>query len=328
MPTLDEAIENALASLNSEESNQEQATDVEPEEGTLDEAIDAEDEGEPEDGDEEADEGGEPVELTDDQMVTIGGKTGTVKDLLMRQADYTRKTQELARKTEEVEARASEVEQAYENLRDWYEAKVSDPIAWVSELAESTGDVDAFFATLTKSWAEQGLLSAELLAIFGLTKSENPVNRKAQRSEDDARIAQLEERLREREEREASDARQRQLFAEYERQVQAVIAEEGLTFDSDEALQEFRVELFTFAKEHDLTESLEVAYAVMQRQRSKAERQRQAQLAEAAAKKRRTQVVSSKPGAAKGSAAAKQKVSSYEDAASAALARLEAEGRL
>lgn len=336
MPTLDEAIAQVLDSRDSTENTpQEEETSVdetpetdEVEEGDddldedTDEESDEDDEDEGDGGDEDA------VELSEDQLVTINGKTAPVRDLLMRQADYTRKTQELARKTEEVEERQAEVEQTYAQMKEWYEARVADPIAWVSEIAEATGDFDAFFAALTKTWADEGLLGEELLSVFGLTKPENPVNRKAASSAADKRLAELEARIAEREERDAQEARQLEIYAEYERQVQNIIGSEGLEFADEDAVQQFRIDLFTFARENNLTENLEVAYAVMARQREKAEADRKKQLAERAAKKRKTQVVSAKSGAAESSVVPAAKPRTYEDAANAVLSRLEAEGRL
>jgi hypothetical protein len=335
MPTLDEAILQVLDSRDSAENtpieaetSTEETSEVEVEESetTEDESTDVD----KADDDDDEGEGGdaEAVELSEDQLVTIDGKTASVKDLLMRQADYTRKTQELARKTEEVEERAAEVEQTYAQMKEWYESRVADPISWVGEIAEATGDYDAFFAALTKSWADEGLLSEELLSVFGLTKPENPVVRKADTSAADKRLADLEARIAEREEREAQEARQQEIYAEYERQVQNIIGGEGLSFADEDALQQFRIDLFSFAKDNSLTDNLEVAYAVMARQREKAEKDQQRLLAERAAKKRKTQVVSAKSGAAKDAVSTPTKVKSYEDAAAVALAKLESEGRL
>jgi len=334
VPTLDEAITQVLDSRDSAENtpveeetsiDETPATEVEEVEKDLDDEdtdeVD-EDEDDGDGGDQDA------VELNEDQLVTINGKTAPVRDLLMRQSDYTRKTQELARKTEEVEERQQEVEQTYAQMKEWYDERVADPIAWVSEIAEATGDYDAFFAALTKTWADEGLLGEELLTVFGLTKPENPVNRKAASNAADKRLAELEARIAEREEREAQEARQLEIYAEYERQVQNIIGGEGLEFADDDAVQQFRIDLFTFAKENNLTENLEVAYAVMARQREKAEKDRQQQLAERAAKKRKTQVVSAKSGAAEASVTPPAKPRSYEDAVSIAMAKLESEGRL
>lgn len=334
MSDIDTAIAQALAALDSTGNDQEAAatdTQVEVnEQDTTTEETDTLAEGESEDTEGSEDEGDtdqatEPLELTEDSVIRIGDKEGKVSDLLEMKADYTRKTQEIAEQRKQVEEREQELEQVYEELRGWVEQRSKDPVAWAAEIATATGNPTALVAALIRSLTDAGALERDFVEAFGLDAPDNPVVRTAKAKEGDDRVAELERKLAEREERERQEARQRELYTEYERQVQSIIEAEGLDFASDAEVQQFRVELFTFAKETGLVDNLTYAYAVMSRQREKAEADKRKRLEAEAAKKRKASVVSKKPGTA-GAPVVEPKVTngSYEEAARLALAKLEA----
>jgi hypothetical protein len=337
--SIDAAIAEALAKLDSQTGNDQSDETTEADEAaveptddstvtgddTLAEGESAADDDEDSEGDE--DEASEIIELSADAVVRIDGKEGTVRELLELKADYTRKTQALAAERTQVEAREVEIEQVYTQMRDWYSERVDNPIAWVAEIAEASGDATALLAGAIKAMADEGMLDPEFIEAFGLSASDHPVRKNAARSTVDPKVAELERKIAEREEREAVEARQRDLFAEYERQVQNVISDEGLAFDTEADLQQFRIELFTFAKENGIVDNLEVAYAVMARQRDKAERAKQAKLAETAAKKRKTQVIAKTAGTPQSAPTPKAETGDYADVARSVLARMEQTGR-
>lgn len=332
MPSIEDAINQALAKLDSTESDQPAAEVQEPvdagaetNEPDTDEVEDDEDEDLDEDLDEEGGEEGDSavVELDEDQIVRIGGREGSVKDLLEMKADYTRKTQELADERKKVEAREQEVEQVYNQLSEWYTSRANDPSGWVAEIVSAASDPTAVFAVALRDLADKGMFDPEFVKVFGLTAPDNPVNRKASEKAADKRVAELERKLTEREERESAEQQQVALVTEYERQLENIIAEESIKFSSAKEEQEFRIELLTFAKENDLYDNLEVAYAVMARSRAKVERERNAQKAQTVTKKRKAQVISRPSSTTAPDAPEKVKGGDYEAAARLALARLQ-----
>lgn len=326
---IEDAIAQALSKLDSGRSGPagdvqvEDAADAVEDSDTL-EVVDDEDFDDEDAADEDVDGNETVVELDEDSIVRIGGREGTVRDLLEMKADYTRKTQEIAEERKKVETRGAEVEQVYQQLSEYYTSRAGNPSEWISEIARASSDPTSVIAVVLKSLTDEGVFDPEFVKVFGLDVPENPVSRKATDRASDDRVAQLERKLQEREEREAAESEQHRLIQTYERQMENIATDENLEFKTVAEEQEFRIELLTFAKENDLFDNLEVAYAVMVRERARSGRQRAVEDQHAVARKRKAQVISRK--GSNGAAPAqveKVKGGDYETAARFALARMQ-----
>jgi hypothetical protein len=125
----DEQIAGLLSDPDEDNAEEEEASTDEPEgedEGDGEAETDDEAEG---DGDDEGDPDAEDVDQSDDPIKSDARKVklddgtvttvGELKKGFLRQADYTRKTQEVAAKSREVQARAQTYAQHEQNLSQW-----------------------------------------------------------------------------------------------------------------------------------------------------------------------------------------------------------------
>lgn len=277
--------------------------DVEVEEG------DAGDEPDDDDGE------GEPsAEIDPDAEYTLpDGQTVSgqeLRDGFLRQRDYTRKTQEVA-------DQRREVEELYQRMSSWYESRADDPAGWITEIASEFGEspekafADAIASsaapTDTVAWvirhlAEAGKLDPKFTEAFGL---ESLVEESASRREKD-RISKLEQRIEEQDQARDTDAKTQRIVAEYQRQWDSIVEQNGLQLTPEQSLQA-RVELMTFARDNEIP-NLAHAYAALQAQqggtRGHAKQQPKPSDAEAKAaveKKRATRAMTRTPSPAAGS---------------------------
>lgn len=288
------------------------ADEAEPED-TEDEESDGEvdeeeDDSEDTDTDDEPDDG--PVTIADDAVVVIDGEEVTGAELKasrLRQADYTRKTQEVA-------AERREVETLREQMVSWYEERAGNPSAWINEIAGETdnpartiaealgaeGNPTQAVAWVLTTLAEQGKLDQQFVDKFGL----HDVAAKAGDYQTSAELAAIKRQLQqEREAREAAEqtsaesAKTQAILADYEKQWSSIVADEGLEFADEQAAFDSRLEVMRFAREHEIP-NLEHAYAAMQRaNRGKAAEPKskpKAQAKEVVARKRAARAVSPK----------------------------------
>lgn len=249
----------------------------EPDDEESDEDPDEEDDADEEDSDAEDEEGDDEgtLELDEDTVLVIpDGTEVSAKELqggYLRQADYTRKTQELAEQRKQIEA-------VYDNMAAWYEERSQNPSAWISEIAQSTddpakaladavastGNADIAFAGLVRTLVEGGHLADELVQRLGLTK----IAEEAKQTAGIDRVKQLEDRLeRERQEREQAE-RQQQILGEYNRQWDGIVQTEGLEFTSEKEEYEAKVDLMRYALNKEIAD-LPTAWAAMTYERSR-----------------------------------------------------------
>lgn len=291
---IDQAIQEAMAAMETpapdspeapeavegEQPELEEEVTEEPEEPEAEEAEEPEDESEEVDEEEvdEADDGAEvdgPVEVADDATYRLPDGTevsgAELRNGLLRQADYTRKTQEVA-------DQRREVEDLYTRMADWYEQNAANPAGWIASIASETDnpagtiaeavgatqDPTDTLARLIVGLAEGGKLDAEFVTRFGL---DEVVATKAPALKADSRLSQIERQLQEereartKAEQQAADAaRQQHILDGYQREWQSIVTDHGLSFATAEAERDAKLEVMRFARDKEIP-SLEAAYA-------------------------------------------------------------------
>lgn len=212
---------------------EEQPESTDEEEEAPKESSDDEDDEKPEESDEEGEESDEeeeedtpgpddPVELSDDKKVKVGDEVLTGKELRegrLRQADYTRKTQQLAEQRKEFEADQQAIKQWFQSLKDPQELR-----SQIADMFPEAFD-EAVIARAKELYQEYQLPDEQ---------------RKAQ--QEARKIRQENERLK-REREEWEKARQEQTKKEtleqarqfYARTVPKVLQENGLEKQGDDA---------------------------------------------------------------------------------------------
>ena len=279
LDALDSTIADAFDALAVDDANPDEGADdtgsddLEPE---LEEAGDDEDgleldddvpegdddgdegDGEPDDGDgeDDGDPVGDPITVTDDDVIRLpDGTEVSVKESALRQADYTRKTQQLADERRALEEQQSEVTQQYEQLTSWVQDRSQDPVKFAAEIAASTGDPTLGVAKVIKHLADSGQLDPQFAEAFGLTVDETIGQRGPQ-----AEIDELKQTFEQEREQREQQAQQQQVVQHYLGQWDEVKQSEGVQFQDLEAEKaEFR-EVVEYAREHRITD-LRRAYA-------------------------------------------------------------------
>lgn len=324
MPGLTEAMNAAIAELDDDAAPQPDdgedtgQTDEQTEDGTDDaepaeaDEVDAGDAGEePDDGDDadaDGDDDGEQPEAVEvDPETTYTLSDGTqvqgseLRDGYLRQADYTRKTQQLAAQRKKVEQREQQVTEWLNGVKE----RPADAVLEVAQQSEQpldtfaqalvqagnpTGDV----ALLLRRLGEQGQLDPDFAQHFGIEQSDTPVGQRAQQTEYDERIKRLEQREKQSEE----EQRRQQLVQEYHQQWDSIKQQAGIDFGDDpQQEQQAKIELMKFARDRQIPD-LEDAYAVMEsrgegfagrqaQERQKRQQQTRQQASQAAEKKRK-----------------------------------------
>jgi hypothetical protein len=331
MPTdLDSIISEALAGMTGD------ATEPAEDAGT-DEADESTEQQSPEATEPEADEAdAEETEGEEDGQVHVeldtlltlpDGRTVSVKDGIELKADYTRKTQELASQRKEVEG-------VYTQLMAWRDSVIAQPAEFVAELVTeskadpaglartvlaTTSDPTAALAQLIQHMLDDGSLTDDFIEAFGLEAPDHAVRAKATNAKADARLERLERELAERREADNESATQAKLLNDYEHQIDAIIASEGLDPSGRDALV---VELISFAQESGLVDNLAHAYAVLAYRKERDKQAASAAAARKAAAKRAASVMAPSGASAAGRQAEPVHHDSYESAAAAALAEI------
>jgi len=240
------------------------------------------------------------IEVAEDAKLKL--PDGTIVDAsqaVLLQADYTRKTQELSEQRKQLEAEkyqveqaGKEYEQAYGQMREWYEARASQPADWLAEIASQTQDPTSTVAQALYAMAQQGLLDPKFVETFGIDAGEVAQVAKGSHVE-----SELEELKRWRYEQELA-TRQRQEVqsraVEYEREWEQIKASKGLAFNDRISEIDAKKELLQFALQSNMTRSLVDAYDLMTVRKPKTVSKQPQPDAEVAAKKRASRAVSAK----------------------------------
>ena len=244
----------------------------------------------------EEDESDEPaeagvVEISEEMEFKLpDGTTVSGKDLLLRQADYTRKTQALAEERKELEAKLEELSGSTEYVDKLATAWEENPVGVISGFLADTDDPTTALAQTIVELAKTNLLDPKFLETFGITPE---VQEKwYSESKRESEVAELRRRLdqqdREREERESAstaDRELREMLEEYERQWDRVVRNNGLSEDDVDS----KIAVLEYARDNAIT-NLEKAYAAWRYEQIQAEKAKQP----SSAKKRATGAVSKK----------------------------------
>jgi hypothetical protein len=261
---------------------------------------------ETEDTESDADEADDAASTEETFEVKIDGEPVkvTLKEALagyQRQADYTRKAQSLATEREAFETQVSQMEQVLEQVAALDQTWEENPVQVISHFAANTENPTHALALTIKELAAANLLEPQFLEIFGITpevraewakESEiSQLRKKANAAESTAKSFANEKE---------TEAAVQQAIAEYERQIDQIIAEEGLSLSSDDRVA-FRVELASYARDNDLT-NLKAAYKAKRYEESKTKKAVVEKTAKLVKEKRATSAAARNSSTASGSA--------------------------
>jgi len=271
--------------------------------------LDVEDDADSESGDVEADTDDGEVSDDGDEVVAVkvDGELYEVsleelKSGYQRQADYTRKAQALAAERAEFQETVSQFQEAVGSLQQLDEAWNDNPVQVLAHFAANTDNPTQAVSMLIRELAVSNMLSQEFMDVFGITpsvrqtwaeQSEVETLRKtARRSEQEVQS------IREQEEYQAAvDA----AIAEYDEQIDEIIASEGydLTVRQRDA---FRSRLAGYARDNEIT-NLKAAWKAMKFEDSESKRQLASKAAKRAKEKKAASVVTRSGSSARGAAA-------------------------
>lgn len=257
------------------------------------------------------------IEVTEDDVIVLpDGSQVNVRESALRQADYTRKTQQIAEERKKVEAKQVELDGVLESFETWYQERAANPDRWISEIAKSLPDRSLRTQTVArvlKDLAESGYLEDDFVSMFGLTSG--PAVEFAKEPEED-RVSRLEAQLQAQQQEKQIEARVRQQAAVLQSQWDEIKQSYGLAFSTSVEEMDAKRETLQFAKDNNVP-SLRVAFDAMQARRQTATpRQPDAATTE---KKRATRAITPKSSAAGQVTSPKKKAKSISEAASLAL---------
>lgn len=218
---------------------------------------------------------------------------------VLLQSDYTKKTQQVAEERKRLDSERSEFEtqrqqivDAYEQMRGWYEERVSNPSDWVKEIVSEAPDPTTVIARALYELANAGKLDPTFVATFGIDAGE--VAERAKTSTRDREIEDLRRKVEDRERTEQEQARIREQAQRYQSQWDQIKQTNGLSYESADAEREAKKELLEFAVKSQLAHSLVDAYDLMTVRKAKTEKPQPAADPEVLAKKRASRAVSPK----------------------------------
>jgi hypothetical protein len=305
MSDLRDIISNTLSDLDPVADNQAAPVAEVPEAKDTDEAL-VDDEGFDVEGmDEEEfeeEESSEDEEESDEQedsdgerfTVKVDGEAFevTLEELkagYQRQADYTREKQALKREIEQFEEVKIELSETLEGVQQLDEAWEENPVRVLAHFTANTQNPTQAVALLIKELAVANLLDQSFLEAFGVTPEirnqwaqdteveqlRGQVSKSQQNRDNELKTAKLEIEV-------------QRALAEYERQVDDIIAAEGLDFTVKQR-NDFRQKLAKYASENELT-NLKAAYKAFQYEEAQKKKVLAKKTAEKAKQKRNASV--------------------------------------
>ncbi len=257
------------------------------------------------------------IEVTEKDVILLpDGTEVNVRDSALRQADYTRKTQQIAQERKQVQEKQQELDGVLESFEGWYQDRASNPDRWISEIARSLPDRGVrtqMVARALKELAETGYLEDDFVEMFGLTAG--PAAEFAAEPEVD-RVAKLEAELESQKKEKEIEARVRSQASMLQSQWDQIKATYGLEFTDPSLEFEAKRETLEFAKANNVP-SLTVAFDALQARRQTATpRQPDAATTQ---KKRASRAITPKSSSAGQAVSPKKKAKTISEAASMAL---------
>lgn len=306
-PTLNDIIKETMDIQDPEPDNLEvpEELDIEDDDDILKSLLDAEDDDDDEDEGEVSDDSDERLNETFEVKVDGEIVEVSLKEALagyQRQADYTRKAQALAAEKEELQAQIEEFNDVIGTVENLETAWEENPVYVLTHFAANTENPTQSVALLIKELASQNLLDQEFMDIFGIT----PEIRKAW--EKDGEVANLRRKVNMSEsekqkllEEEQYEQEVRSAIAEYDRQIDEILAEEGAGKLTDKQRTAFRQKLASYAYDNELT-NLKAAYKALKYEESQKKAKAAKKAKERATVKKNTPAVGRSSASATGAA--------------------------
>lgn len=302
--SLTDIIQESLAAVEPELApeapvNQEPEEEVDDTEATVDDLIaglvdEDEESAQPEeDAEEEVAE--EDSRLDETYQVKVDGEVVEVslKEALagyQRQADYTRKAQALATEKQEFEQAVAEFSETIGSLQQLDAAWDDNPVAVLAHFASNTENPTHAVALLIKELAGANLLEQEFLDMFGITSEVRQAwNKESEVSTLKRKVSNAEKADAEREQVVRYEAEVQKAMAEYEGQIDKILAAEGLKLNQTQR-DAFRTRIAQYAYDNELT-NLEAAYKALKYEETQKKKAAAAKTAERAKQKKSASVV-------------------------------------
>ena len=269
------------------------------------------------DGSAEATDKSGPVAVKEDDVIILpDGTEVNVAEAVLRQADYTRKTQQLSEERKAFEDERSGYSEAVGYVDSLKTAWASNPTDVVAGFVSSATDPTLLFTQVLVELAKADVLDPNFLNTFGITPEireqwQEKSSRSSEIEDVRRRLDSYDAQRNEEQERVNAEYAQQEAIADYERQWVNIKSEFELDVTGKEEL-ELKISILQYASDRGITD-LRAAFAAQQYESSKISNVKAAKAAEATDKKRATSAVTSK--GTSGSLTAPKVVSSIEDAA-------------
>ena len=257
-----------------------------------------------------------PIAVTEaDVIVLPDGTEVSVKEAVLRQADYTRKTQALAEERRTLEAEKATAGSAVEYVENLTKAWQTNQADVVSGFVASTEDPTLVLSQVIVELAKQEKLDPKFLETFGITPETQEKWAAESKSQSElqsvkARLERFENERAAAEAAKTSQAQEQSLIAEYENQWAQIKATSGLTLDPAKEV-EVKIELLQYALDNDIP-NLKAAWKALQYEKSQATPAANPKKAAVDAKKAATGAIS--PKSSGGSVVSAKAPANIEDA--------------
>jgi len=213
-----------------------------------------------------------PVTVNEEDVIALpDGTQVTVKEAVLRQADYTRKTQALAEERKAFDADRASTQSAVDYVNNLQNAWQTNQAEVVSGFISSTEDPTLILSQVIVELAKLEKIDPKFLETFGITPE---VQQKwAEESKSSSELASVKARLSKFEQEKASieaqstaKAQEDALIAEYENQWAQIKATAGLALDPQgEAAA--KLELLQYALDNEIS-NLKGAWKALQFEKS------------------------------------------------------------
>jgi len=213
-----------------------------------------------------------PIAVTEaDVIVLPDGTEVSVKEAVLRQADYTRKTQALAEERRVLEADKATATSAVEYVENLTKAWQSNQAEVVSGFVASTEDPTLVLSQVIVELAKAEKLDPKFLETFGITPETQEKWSAESKSQSElqsvkARLERFETEKAAAEAAQSARAQEDNLIAEYEDQWAQIKATSGLALDPN-AEVEVKIELLQYALNNDIP-NLKAAWKALQYEKS------------------------------------------------------------